>query len=492
MAQIEKILLLSIIKLIIFSLPVYGQESLQLNDWGVLNPWENPCEETELSNTEEKLYENISSKAFTWMTGTKEQAHYEPIGELANYFGFARMRNEIRESADDPLADEGLRGTSWLVVLEHLDSMQRAILYKSAKDQESVFFGFIDKRVELIDMLYGLKEGDTIQLAKTIEPIEAMGKYEAEVSVISAAAFGQVSLSLTASQKELFANIRQGNLAVTNLKGSGPYVSEVNKELDELSVNQEELIKETASKFLSYETGSLEDAIFLPQGKIGNYFGFASYRYEERASVNRKQAAELLLSVLSESQKDLLKCLTTQVYEFEQSYIAGRAEFITDAYPLKSGNEVNNLSLVNNYLVGATAEGKMGVVLAIYFDYLERMLTENQIEELKRSRANTGTVTTSVSSEQFSGIKIGNAYPNPSKDNISVTYQLNQPLYVVLHIYNMKGQRIAELVNDYQNTGEYTIHWAARNYGTGTYICTFHFGKNFYSMKYITRKLQIK
>ena len=411
---------------------------------------------------------------------------------MANYFGFARLRNEIRESADEPLADEGLRGTSWLVVLEHLDSMQRAILYDSAKDQESVFFGFINERVELINMLYGLKEEDSIKLVNTIEPIEAMGKYEAEVSIISATAFGKVSLSLTENQKELFAKIRQGNLTVTNLKGIGPHVTEVNNELDELSMNQKELIKETASKFLSYETGSLEDAIFLPQGKIGNYFGFASYRYEERASVNRKLAAELLLSVLSEHQKELLKCLTTQVYKFEQSYIASRAEFITDAYPLKFGSEVNESSLINNYLVGAIAEGKMGVVLAIYFDYLERMLTENQIDELKRNRANTGTVTTSLSNKTFSVIKIGNAYPNPSQDNFTLTYQINQPLYVILHIYNIKGQRIAELVNDYQNVGAYTVHWNAKNYSTGTYFCNFQFGKNLSSMKNVTRKIQIK
>lgn len=487
--RLKKTIILALANLVLFNLFTYGQESLQLSDWGVLDPWEGTCEITELSKEEEKLYENISSKAFTWMTGTKEQAYYEPIGELANYFGFARLRNEIREAANDPLADQNLRGTSWLVVLEHLDSLQRTILYQSAKDQEPAFFGFLEERVQLIDMLYGLKEGNTINLAETYDPIEAMGRFEAEVSIISAAAFGKVSLSLTAEQKELFANIRQGNLTVTELKGKGPYASVVSDELEELSTDQGELIKETASKFLSYETGSLEDAIFLPQGKIGNYFGFASYRYEERATISRKQAAELLLSVLSEKQKALLQCLATQVYTLEQSYIVGREGLITDAYPLKLGVAVEEASLVNNYLVGATAEGRMGVILAIYFDYLEKMLSEAQINELKTYRTNTGSVTTNVNSIQKSTIKISNAYPNPFKDYITISYELNQPTYVLLYIYDMQGQKITNLVSSYQGIGTHLTQWDAKKYAAGTYLCLFQVGDNFFSRKQETKKI---
>lgn len=490
MFQSKKVIILAIAISIMYSLTGFAQDNLQLSDWGVLDPWESTCQETALDRTGEKLYENIASKAFTWMTGTKEQAHYEPIGELANYFGFARLRNEIRDAANDPLADQNLRGTSWLVVLEHLDQAQRTILYDSAKEQEAAFFGFIEDRVKLIDMLYGLKEGNSINLSNATQPIETMGIYEAEVSLISAEAFGAVSLSLTNDQKELFANIRQGNLRVVDLKGTGPYASIVSSELEGWTPKQEELIKETASKFLSYETGSLEDAIFLPQGKIGNYFGFASYRYEERASVSRKQAADLLLSVLSDSQKELLKCLTTQVYDFEQAYIAARAALITDAYPLKSGIEIDESSLINNYLLGAIAEGKMGVVLAIYFDYLERLLNEDQINKLNTYRADTGV--TSVNSVAPLGIEIGHPYPNPFKDHITITYQLNQPIRVVLQIYNIQGQQITELVNSYQNPGDYNISWNAKNHTSGTYICIFQFGDDRSFRRQAIRRFQIE
>ncbi len=489
MTFIKKPLALVFLQLVLFNLSLDGQTSLNLSDWGVLDPWESTCESTELSKAEEKLYQNICSKAFTWFTGTIEQAHYEPIGELANYFGFARLRNEIRETSNDPLADENLRGTSWLVVLENLDSTQRGMLYNAAKEQEIAFFGFLEKRVELIDLLYGLKDDETVNLPDAVNLIQAMGEYEAEISIISAEAFGKVSLNLTTDQKEFFANIRQGNLIVKNLKGNGPYAFEVSDELKALSSNQEDLITETASKFLSYETGELEDAIYLPPGKIGNYFGFASYRYEERASVSRSQAADLLLGVLSDQQKELLKCLTTQVYDFEQSYINSRAELITDLYPLKSGVEVQDSSIVSNYLVGAIDEGKMGVVQAIYFNYLGRLLSEAQISELKTKRVNTGSIPTAVNEAQASVIKIGNNFPNPFRSNTTIIYELHQPADVRLKIYNMQGQKVAELMEGYQNTGIHEIQWDAKNYVAGTYICVFQLDNNFSVIRRAFKKL---
>lgn len=489
MTLFKKTLTIVFTKLILFSVPLDAQISLSLSDWGVLDPSKNTCESTELSQAEEKLYQNICSKAFTWFTGTKEQAHYEPIGELANYFGFARLRNEIREASNDPLADENLRGSSWLVVLENLDSTQRVILYNAAKEQETAFFGFLEKRVELIDMLFGLKEDIDVNLSDAIDLIEAMGDYEAKLSLISAEAFGKVALNLTSDQKEFFDNIRKGNLTVKNLKGNGPYAVVVPNELRALSSNQEDLITETASKFLSYETGNLEDAIFLPSGKIGNYFGFASYRYEERASVSRSQSADLLLSELSESQKNILKCLTTQIYNFEQSYINSRAELITDIYPLKSGATVNDSSIIKNYLTGATAEGKMGVVQAIYFDYLGSLLNEDQINKLKIHRANTGNTTTSINNVSASPIQIGSNFPNPFTSYTTIRYELNQPTDLLLKIYNMQGQMIAELVNGHQNTGVHEIHWDAKNYAAGTYVCVFQLRNNFLPIRHTFKKL---
>jgi hypothetical protein len=459
--------------LIIYSLSCQGilhAQNETLNDWGVIDPWEDFCTDLELSNNEEKLLTNIGSKAFTWLTGTQEQAEYEPIGELANYFGFAKLRNEIRDSSDNPLADENLRGSSWLVVLEHLEANQREILYEAAMDQEYDFSSFLDERVSLIRMLYALKNETKIILQDAIQHVDAMSTHEANISHISAEAFGEVSISLTNSEKDFFSLIRQGNLIVSELVGLGPYAAEVADEITMFSSFQKELLKETSSKFLSYETGSLEDAIYLPPGKIGNFFGFAHYRYEERAAVSRSQASELLFSVLTESQKDKLRCLTKQVYDFEQEYITARAQLITDLYPLKSGIEINGADAIEDYIMDAISEGKMGIVQAIYFDFLERMLSDTQIQELQTLRANTGDGTTSTSTIEGPMFDFSIA-PVPFDNTIRVKTHSTQAGVMELLIYNLQGHLMTRIEQKIA-VGHQTLHCNSSDYPKGSYFYT--------------------
>jgi len=465
-----------LIQVCFFNGRINAQE-IVLSDWDIIDPWEESCLNTDLNNAEGKLYTNIASKAFTWLTGTKEQAEYEPIGELANYFGFAKLRNEIRDSSDNPLADENLRGSSWLVVLEQLNSDQRQIFYNTAIAQELDFSAFLEERVDLINILYGLKEDKEIVLTDAIYHIEAMSTHEANISIISAKGFGEVSLSLDTQQKDFLTNIRGGNLIVSELVGSGPYTQDVEVEIEQFTNFQKELLKETVSKFLSYETGSLEDAIFLPSGKIGNFFGFAQYRYEERAIVNRSQAADLLFSVLTEEQEDILKCLTKEVYNFEQSYIDSRAKLITDIYPLKFDMTVDENLAAQDYVYGAMDEGRMGVVQAIYFDFLERLLTEDQIEELKILRENTGGETTSTYNQAEPIVEVSFS-PNPFKNNTNITYNLIQSGFVELRIYNLQGKLMAELINGQSNSGNHVVNWNTTELLAGSYFYAFKFRKD--------------
>lgn len=449
--------------------PNLKAQEIDLSEWNVMDPWVSSCEAIDFSDGEEKLYTNIGSKAFTWLTGTKEQAEYEPVGELANYFGFAKLRNEIRDASDDPLADENLRGASWQVVLEHLDSDQRRIIYEAALQQERPFSSFLEERLALIAILYGLKDSEEINLADALVHVDSMGINEAKISIISAKAFGNVSVTLSNEQEDLFRNIRLGNLFVSELKGQGPYAEAVESEVREFSSFQEDLLKETASKFLSYETGSLEDAIFLPSGKIGNFFGFAQYRYEERATVNRSQAADLLFGVLTDEQARILKCLTKQVYNFEQGYIQARANFITDVYPLKSGNAIDENLACFNYVMGAVDEGKMGVVQAIYFDFLERSLSIEQIQDLKILRANTGDGTSSTFQPTVANVNLL-SYPNPFSTQTTISYQLESSGITKIDIYDLQGQIVNSLLDDYQNSGKHRIQWVASNSAIGAYF----------------------
>lgn len=60
-------------------------------------------------------------------------------------------------------------------------------------------------------------------------------------------------------------------------------------------------------------------------------------------------------------------------------------------------------------------------------------------------------------------------YPNPFNASTTIGYDLPRASRVTLEIYNLVGQKVATLVNDYQQAGYKTVNWNAAEVTTGIY-----------------------
>jgi hypothetical protein len=54
-------------------------------------------------------------------------------------------------------------------------------------------------------------------------------------------------------------------------------------------------------------------------------------------------------------------------------------------------------------------------------------------------------------------------YPNPFNAETMISYELPQPSEVTLEIYNINGQRVRNLVHQFQNAGRYSVLWDGRD-----------------------------
>lgn len=67
-------------------------------------------------------------------------------------------------------------------------------------------------------------------------------------------------------------------------------------------------------------------------------------------------------------------------------------------------------------------------------------------------------------------VRLFQNYQNPFNPVTTISYQLPKSAFVNLSIYNITGQLVETIVNDYKNPGFYTVEWNASNVGSGIYF----------------------
>ncbi len=81
-------------------------------------------------------------------------------------------------------------------------------------------------------------------------------------------------------------------------------------------------------------------------------------------------------------------------------------------------------------------------------------------------------------------------YPNPFNAETNISYRLSASSQVVLRVFNVMGQTVRTLVNEYQTEGTHVIRWDGRDgqgapVASGTYFCQLEAGRFVQSRKMI-------
>ncbi|MDP2207830.1 MAG: M1 family aminopeptidase, partial [Bacteroidota bacterium] len=68
------------------------------------------------------------------------------------------------------------------------------------------------------------------------------------------------------------------------------------------------------------------------------------------------------------------------------------------------------------------------------------------------------------------GYKLLQNYPNPFNSITTINYQLVSPAWITIRVYNLMGQEICTLVNEFKKLGSYDVSWNASGQASGVYF----------------------
>jgi hypothetical protein len=92
------------------------------------------------------------------------------------------------------------------------------------------------------------------------------------------------------------------------------------------------------------------------------------------------------------------------------------------------------------------------------------------------------TSTNDISSQPVEFVLEQN-YPNPFNPSTNINFLIPEPGMVTLKIFNIIGEEVAELLNEFKEAGNYEINFSADNLTTGIYIAKLSTGNNIQTIK---------
>ena len=78
---------------------------------------------------------------------------------------------------------------------------------------------------------------------------------------------------------------------------------------------------------------------------------------------------------------------------------------------------------------------------------------------------------------------LSSAYPNPFNPTTSLDYALTANNYVSLVVYDINGQAVEVLIDEYKEAGNYNTIWNAVNYSSGIYFIGMQIGGEYFTKK---------
>jgi hypothetical protein len=85
---------------------------------------------------------------------------------------------------------------------------------------------------------------------------------------------------------------------------------------------------------------------------------------------------------------------------------------------------------------------------------------------------------TSAEDQVLSILKDSKVSPNPFSNSATLSYEINEPGFVTIHIFNSLGEKVGTILNEYKEAGSYKTDINSSSYPSGMYYYTIRSGNS--------------
>ena len=132
-------------------------------------------------------------------------------------------------------------------------------------------------------------------------------------------------------------------------------------------------------------------------------------------------------------------------------------------------------------------KGEVMIAGRISFDMIETEEDSINVDSVPKEMINTERISDEKTDKPFEKRSLKCIiYPNPVNGKMAnIRYLLKESGSVLLSIYDASGQKVADVVNEHQDKGAYSVSWMASRAPAGLYIAKIVAGDFSKSVKFI-------
>lgn len=348
-----------------------------------------------MSAGEKREFNSLAAKGLAWTLTRHQNTNSVNPEKVANFFGLEAFREaNFRLRAAQTETNDNLYAQAGMSFLSALNDDQMKILRDAVSTQMKALDQYTATHDQILDHVSRARVHHADHQKELLRLAIQNGRLQGALGFTQARLFRELTISMGKQQMEYLADFRRGVTSRPFVAYGADAAAQLTGMLEELAPGHRAQLLATSEEAFNWITGSIAGSLALDAADIADFLeettaapgsqpttGMAKKSgMKDYGSGKGPSALEGIASVLDWRQRRLVRGLMQQEKPLFASYISNRSQLITELHRLRTSEAVNAGKVEALAINMGELEGKILILQAQTFSYLESSLRPEQLK----------------------------------------------------------------------------------------------------------------